>query len=227
MCPTDMADTRYWAKQDLYDNIARLMRSLRITKAHFPIKAEQLFSMCPDVKINKMDFGTDLIGGAIYLGKHKSTLLVNTALNLRDQNFGSMHEFVHYTWHPKMHYCCFEGGISKNNAVLEWQANEGAAQILVPYKDFIPRLIDMIGVMEDNYWTEYDLYETLAYHYQVNPVVINYRIASLDNEIYQYLGGTPINKIQFLSNRKKMERNIPLDAMRKIIEYIGKWGSMA
>ena len=97
----------------------------------------------------------------------------------------------------------------KQNTFIEWQANEGAAQFLVPYQDFIPRYNQ-----EYEKVLSYCVNDILADHYNVTPQVIIHRVSNLKQEFRQYENGVPIERINLVSNRQAREQgnDIDLDA---------------
>jgi Zn-dependent peptidase ImmA (M78 family) len=90
------------------------------------------------------------------------------------------------------------------NDHMEWQANEGAAQFLMPYQSFIPNYV----YLHDHYYSKLSvnhaaksLVAHLSRQYKVGYRAAEYRINGLKKEIAQYLDGKSIENIVVKSCR--------------------------
>jgi hypothetical protein len=91
---------------------------------------------------------------------------------------------------------------------MEWQANEGAAQFLMPYQSFIPNYCYLHDKLYANFAPQqaYDMQiAALAGNYMVGEMAVKFRMDSLKSEIAQYIDGVDINKIKVVSGRKRHE----------------------
>jgi hypothetical protein len=120
---------------------------------------------------------------------------------------------MHLTFHRKLDRTLFsfENASSQQNPFYEWQANEGAAELLVPYKDFIPKYIEVAKRVRRVPTYKSDINDELAPIYGVTDYVINNRIKNLQYEIYQYKNGVPLDELVILSKRKQEEYGIFVD----------------
>lgn len=59
----------------------------------------------------------------------------------------------------------------------------------------------------------FDLSEKLSNMYNVSTVVVQNRISSLSYEIWQYLSGTDIDKIQLMSHSEQQRKGINVDSL--------------
>lgn len=148
------------------------------------------------------------IGGFLVKNKipEKSYITVNTSKEPISTIFDLTHEMIHFLLHPenRKHYISSSLCDIDN---FEWQANEGAAELLVPYKRFIPSFVK--NIKNCNSRIEYiDLLNHLSDKYKVSTAVLEYRISGLKYEIHQYENGISIDKIQFLSKRAQEEQGI-------------------
>ncbi|MCL2235580.1 MAG: ImmA/IrrE family metallo-endopeptidase [Defluviitaleaceae bacterium] len=174
--------------------------------ANYRIDAIRLArDICLDLTIEMMQFNTSDICGVLVKGEVSTYMALNTRRSATGKNFDCMHELIHYMFHDREQFICD----AKADNHLEWQANEGAAQFLVPYQSFIP-----------NYCKLYDSYygsmkpdkahKTLIAHlsqqYMVGELVITYRLNQLKQEIGQYIDGTPIDGIA-ITSAKKITKN--------------------
>jgi Zn-dependent peptidase ImmA (M78 family) len=89
---------------------------------------------------------------------------------------------------------------------MEWQANEGAAQFLMPYQSFIPNY----AYYHDHFHTRQEpnraagsLIAHLARQYKAGHKAVEYRIIGLKKEIAQYLGGAEIKNIKIQSRKRQ------------------------
>lgn len=104
------------------------------------------------------------------------------------------HELVHYELHRG------ESTATFRDSPDEYQADEGAAELLMPYRDFIPRasalrrryLKDPTGALR-----------MLAARYKLDLETVRRRLVSLEREILLYRHGTPLSDIVPLSFREK------------------------
>lgn len=123
-----------------------------------------------------------------------------------------MHELIHYFLHD-ISYCqlmCSEKNI-KQDSYIEWQANEGAAQFLIPYQIFIPKYLELENKHAYSFW-ETESIEELAEYFNVSYGVIKNRINSLETEIVQYKEGISINALTVISKTKAI--SLGLDSFK-------------
>ena len=157
---------------------------------------------------------------------HVTSIALNSNRTPDMQNFDCMHEIIHYFFHevPQQPRICYDGsyGRIEQDSRIEWQANEGAAQFLVPYQDFIPRFLRLLDEPAGTCCIQ----GLLADHYGVTPQVINIRIANLGYEIDQYRAGIPMNKITLLSKRKQIEAGIQPTSYRAMCGFALQWDAV-
>ena len=202
-------DTRFWSKSVLYQQVDRLKLQLDVVNT-FPIFSKILAqNYTKNPNIEELPFPSNKICGILYKGDTSTSFALNSGRTPEMRNFDCMHELIHYFFHDIKYcqrICCDDqrnGGRIEQDTYIEWQANEGAAQFLVPYQTFIPDYIQESRLhARDSLLTQDDLCKILAPRYFVSPKVISNRIDSLNYEIYQFLNGTPISKIVPLSKTK-------------------------
>lgn len=179
-------------KGTLYEKIHKKLFTLGADDDWYPLNLNQIIS-ASKIEVEYYSFDCDHIG-AVLIKDETSGMLVNNNRPIEDRRFDMAHELIHYWFHPMFSSFSFDTIITQDRH-LEWEANEGAAELLVPYRDFIPRFLNSAKFAEENYESIESIYENLAKYYQVNPIVIDYRIRNLDNEILQVFAGKNINKI--------------------------------
>lgn len=107
-------------------------------------------------------------------------------------NFVLAHELVHFFLSPNnVAFDKYDYLKYKENEYEEWRANEGAAELLLPYKEFIPDYCYFFM-----YKNEKDCVYELSKIYCVSKQVIKYRIKNLKKEIGSYLKGIDIEQIE-------------------------------
>jgi len=171
---------------------------------NYKVDAIQLaMQVCVAPKIEIIEFDNIKICGLLYKGDSSTTIGLNARRSAGGRNFDCMHELMHYWLHnDKDSFYCLDGMSSH----IEWQANEGAAQFLMPYQSFIPNYCYLHDKLYAKYMPQ-KAYEVqvsmLANSYMVGEMSIKIRMKSLKNEIAQYIDGASINKIKIVPNRHK------------------------
>lgn len=191
---------------------------------NFNINTDEIFNVpcfCKDnfkdiVNYEFHNFNDTKIGGFLVKNKfpNKSYITVNTSKEGLSTLFDLTHEMIHFLLHPedRKHYISSSLSDVDN---FEWQANEGAAELLVPYKRFIPIFVKNIKNCKSS--KEYiDLLVHLSDKFKVSTAVLEYRISGLKYEISQYEEGIPIDKIQFLSKTAQEENGIYIKSYNDI-----------
>ena len=122
-----------------------LRKHLGLSNENYPLDAISLAKkVCRGLTIEQIDFKTITICGILYKGISTTSIALNSNRSVTMQNFDCCNELIHYFCHDiKECQCvCAEVGSETSpitqNPFLEWQANEGAAELLVPYQMFIP-----------------------------------------------------------------------------------------
>lgn len=129
-------------------------------------------------------------------GEHKSLIVLSANRPPEGRRFAASHELVHYFLHEGDNFLCT--GDDEVSAI-EWQANEGAAELLMPYKEFIPFYENIRSL----FFTDRErALRRAAEHFDVSAGMINTRLQSLSPEIAQYERGTPLDKIVPTSARR-------------------------
>ncbi|WP_371374538.1 ImmA/IrrE family metallo-endopeptidase [Sporomusa aerivorans] len=202
-----MAD-RFWTKAILYSNVDKLLRDLNITHANYPLSSIDIaYTHCQNLTLEVIDFKTMQICGILSKGIKGTSIALNAQRDQFMQNFDCMHELIHYSFHKgsAFHCICSEKASINQDKIQEWQANEGAAQALVPYQLFIPEYVSLSRKYARDLWSLYSISSTLATMFNVTSKVIQNRINNLEYEIYQYMCGKPVTEIHIVSKKKARE----------------------
>lgn len=195
------------AKRELYASVDTIRTRFGIPFSS-PLDAIALIEDYTTVRLYYRRFSTPGLCAAAFAGNDHHTIILDGKRSYEEQNFDCAHEIVHLTRHVSSGnemFQCF--GISQNNyRYHEWEANEGSAQMLVPYQDFIPRFLRCLDYRQHQ--NEYPIISELAKYYFVSEPVIGFRIDSLGYEIEQYRCGIPIESIELLSKNQRRLRGI-------------------
>lgn len=195
-------------------------------RENFKIDINEVFNVpkfCQDnfkdiIEYDFHKFNDTKIGGFLIKNKfpEKSYITINSSKESICSIFDLTHEMIHFLLHPedRKHYISSTLCDIDN---FEWQANEGAAELLVPYKRFIPDFVKSIQKCHNR--KDYnDLLFNLSNKYVVSIAVLEYRITSLKYEIHQYEEGVSIDKIQFLSKRMQEDQGIYITSYNEIFK---------
>lgn len=196
-----------YTKKDLYLAVDAVRSKSGI---EFSQTQEPFSALCSNLGYGKfdvehIDLSTRSIRGIACTGD--KIILLNKKRNAVEQNFDCAHEFYHVLLHGSANYAtfkCFDYEHPKQDPAFEWQANESAAESLVPYRKFIPRFV-ALALQCGNPYNYQVLLEYLASKYHVPVAVIQYRIENLKYEIHQYINGVAIEKldIRSLTNQER------------------------
>lgn len=194
----------YLSKRKLYDliNEKALELGLNLYSPNYRIASQDLaMEVCLNLEIVEKDLVDDGIYGILYRGKNTTRIALNSRRSYYGKNFDCMHELMHYWFHGNEYFFCNHD--QKNH--LEWQANEGAAQFLMPYQSFIPNY----SLLHDEFYVRFSpdvaydmLIGRLAAQYLVGKTAVQYRINGLLQEIGQYIDGIAIDKVEILARKR-------------------------
>lgn len=208
------------AKEDLYARIDKMRKNLGIVSYETPINALELCtSKISDVEIVYHSFDTTGFCGAAFVGNKMNTIVLNSARSEIEKNFDCGHELIHLVRHRHLNGGIFNCYNKNRSSFLEWEANEGSAQFLVPYQDFIPRFVTLLKLNATC------IQNILATHYHVTTQVINIRLDSLAYEIDQYQEGARLDCLELLSRRQRNQRGITPTCYAALCDFALDWDS--
>lgn len=196
-------------KKELYDIITEKIIELGLDpfSDDYQINSIEIANkICTNLEIEYLDFKERKICGILHKGEHGTFMALNNKRSDKGRNFDCMHEVVHYVMHNNNDFYCNEN----SNNYFEWQANEGAAQFLVPYQIFIPKFVEIYYQLYKSYENHYDsklitnlTVIHLSWMFNVGEKVIENRIKNLQSEIIQYCDTRSINNIKIVSLTKQ------------------------
>lgn len=175
---------------------------------------------CNNLSLEYLPFKTDNICGILYKGKNQTSIALNRSRSEQQHNFDCAHELIHYFAH-EINSCkcvCAESGTITQDSGMEYQANEGAAELLIPYQHFIPNIAGLYcdGLSSNDIDT---IIIDLANEYFVSESVISIRLQSLKYEIYQYINGSNIDDLNIISNSRQKQLGINVKSIIDIRNY--------
>jgi len=211
-----MADI--WTKAELYIQVDKIRDKLHLRKA--PIDSIALIkNVCVNPYVTTIGFESKSICGMLVKGQQSTYIGLNANHTPAQQNYYCAHEFIHYCYHGDddlVLVCCDQ--ISPGNMYSEWQANEGAAELLVPYRQFIPAITGLFcGYPDKKFKDLYGLLNELAYRHNVPKTTISNRIDTLAYEICQYTRGVPLDKLEIISAKEQKRRGISVKSYNDIL----------
>lgn len=145
------------------------------------------------IRVSLYEFDSRRFSGALIRGRNKAEIVVNSSRGPKARRFTVAHELVHYFLHDGSMFGCLE---QNGVAALEWQANEGAAELLLPYRDF---LFSYQNIRSLYLGDEDRAVRALAKEFSVTAATVRLRLLALSPEIAQLESGTPIELVRVLS----------------------------
>jgi Zn-dependent peptidase ImmA (M78 family) len=227
--------TQYWTKRGLYNKVDELRQHYGIYSLDYPIDIKLFIKNNIKIKIGEIPFKTNGLRGMAVVAEESNqwhTILLNSNRDPEEQNFDCSHEFIHICFQGREYgktFNCFERVLPSQNSYEEWQANEGGAELLVPYRLFIPRVAREINDIRS--WEDIVFFKNeLAKEYNVSAAVIKNRLESLKYEINQYLNGVPVEHIEILSKSEQDRRHIEVTSLNDISnryysEALNRWNN--
>lgn len=221
----------YYTKESLYREIASFRDFLGIPQAGYPFDLICLLKRYSGLAIQEVPFITPELRGISYFGdtEHDDIILLNSNRSYQEQNFDCAHECIHLALHRNEKHAvfsCTDNVKEKQDPFLEWHANEGAAELLVPYRDFIPSFYDLLLSFQQNQNSYMCIRTILAEKYNVTYTVISNRIETLRYEIDQYASGIPLDKIVLLSKKKQESLGIVTTNYSVLCDFPLEWDSI-
>lgn len=203
------------AKADLYRYVDRIRKIYGFSNIDYGMDISDLRYIDSSIHIETHCFSTTGFGAAIFFGDKVDTIILNTQRNAQEQGFDLRHELVHKHKHRtngKLSYNCFT---NQQDSFIEWEANEGAAEMMIPYRIFI---LD-VAEAYPTFVTSSDIYmfkRKMQQKYNVTPAMVELRLKNLKYEIQQCINNVPIDEIEILSGKELEKRNIKVQSINDL-----------
>ena len=209
----------YLNKKQLYDKIHEIKSKWNI-ESSAPYNPYEACMKERHITVDEAEFTTKGLRGILQIDDSGHHIILNSRRTRAERNFDLAHELMHSVLHSSENAAKFICPIEiKKNDYLEWQANEGAAEFLVPYKEFLQDICNI----KESLRTEDDLYAFKfreAVKFRVSVQTITYRLETLRYEIRQKLSGVAFEDIYIISNNLQQKINICSSSLNE--EYYGK-----
>lgn len=203
------------SKTQLYRMAAGLRKRLAIAVRTTPSAVYHHALTLPNLEIRRVPFRTRALRGMAIPDQEGGVdiILLNSGLQSHELDFYCAHELMHIFYHRnenKGSFSCYDMSHPTSDRFLEWQANEGAAELVMPY----PLVLDMLLEQREllySYQGIQSIQLALMQRFQVTHSMARLRLESLKGEIWQYLHGVPMEKVILCSaaQRKNMGLHIP------------------
>ncbi len=178
----------------LYRHIDALRRRWQIRDPFDPfLVAETL----PGVELYETAFASAGLHGFIVTTHDKSgaKIVLDARRSAEEQMFDLSHELVHFALHPPT------DTVHGYSPFMEWQANEGAAELLLPRA----LLLHVLAETRERIRTPYDasrLIQSLARRQGIRESVVRWRVWSLRQYAALTLDGAAPDSLPLLPQRK-------------------------
>lgn len=206
-------------KSGLYKQVNYLRNSLGLEPDEYGIDTVKL---CKDIgiRVENAPFCSPGLRGMAIVGNEgeSDVIFLNSARTPREQNVDCGHECMHLGIHrnePCRTFKCFEKVAPGQDKYVEWQANEGSAELIVPYRNLL-RQVKRYEHLLCNHANIAAFKAELKEVYNVTDAVITIRLESLKYEIAQYLAGVPMDELRILSNTSQIKEGIRIKSLNAI-----------
>lgn len=146
-----------------------------------------------------------------------SCILLNSNLSYVEHNFQGIHELIHIyesEFCPGLTFRCYDRIKPNQDSYTEWVANEGAAELLMPYKIFIPYFVKLFYAYTNDLseWVRTygnkDIYDVIASQFNVTSIAVRNRVSALSYETDQFILGESVDSIIPLSFNKQKQLGV-------------------
>lgn len=212
------------SKAELYQVADQIREQLGL---HAPCTAEEVYQRIiarEDIGLAFIPLNTWGLQGMSSAGENgeRDIILLSDALGKLERGFYAAHELIHLTCHRDQQrgrfYCFFDKTLEQDD-FLEWQANEGAAQIVMPMQQFLPEALALLPNMGDRTGL-LRMRLKLAAHFGVTDSMVQVRLESLKYELYQAWIGQEIASITPLSAREQQRMGITVPSLNDRIQQL-------
>lgn len=203
------------AKADLYKYVDRIREVYGLSNIDYGMDISDLRFIDPTIHVETHCFSTTGFGAAIFFGDKMDTIILNTQRNSQEQGFDFRHELLHKHKHRKngkLSYNCFT---TQQDSFIEWEANEGAAEMMIPYRIFISDVAEAYPT----FMTSSDIHifkRKMQQKYNVTPAMIELRLKNLKYEIWQCVNNVPMDEIEILSGKELEKRHIKVQSINDL-----------
>ena len=204
-------------KAELYQAAEQIREGLKLPEFYRSEEVFQRIAQREESILSLVPFHSTGLQGMASIGEpgERDVILLSAHLDERERGFYAAHELVHLTCHrteKKGAFRCFSSNVPMQDDYLEWQANEGAAEILMPWRlflrevsDFSPDLTRRTDIQR--------LRLHLAGRFGVTDGMVAVRLESLKYELYRAMQGEDPSTFSPISAREQLRRNITVPSL--------------
>lgn len=214
--------SHYYTKKELYHQIGLIRKHVfKCSESEYPFPLAKWITEINGVAFKTLPFKTKALRAMAYIAEDFSqnhVVLVNNSLSEYEQNFYCGHELIHLCCHKNERskvFKCYDSIMPNQDPFLEWQANEGAAEFMVPYKILLQKIKDRIDAI-DSFSDIHFFKLELANEFLVTEKVMELRLENLKYEIAQYINGVELENIVLMSRKEQKKRKISVLSLNDI-----------
>ena len=216
----------YVSKIGVCNHINELKEKLGIEIKSYPINIKKICGEIEGLTLESIPLKSKGLRGIAVLSKDKSDddiILLNSNRDACEQNFDCGHELYHVAFHRYAGntFNCLENVKPCQNKFLEWQANEGSAELLVPYKLLLPEIKKSYCTLKSYQGIQNFIYK-MSKKFNVTDSVISIRLDDLKYEIFQYVNGASLNDVKVLSDKRQKDDGIYCISLIDMREFYRK-----
>lgn len=144
-------------------------------------------------------------------GTEPGVIILDEKGSAAEQGFVVLHEMTHCIRHIKRHASvikCYNDPHKSQNSYYEWEANEAAAELLMPYRIFIPDVVRAYQTYSSSDWR---LRYSLRSKYRATDCAIRFRMNDLKYEIAHYCSTGQLSSDIILSRTAQKNKGIHMD----------------
>lgn len=214
---------KYESKSDVYRNISKLRKQLGVSVDAYPLDIQKICKEVLNIVVEDVEYKTPGLRGTAIPSVSSmgvpDIILLSAFRDEDEKNFDCAHELYHTAFHrgTRKAFNCNENSILPQNRYLEWQANEGGAELAVPYRLFLPIMKDVYDKLNGSTLSPFVRAE-IAERFNVTDIVIKNRIENLKYEIHQYLSGVSLDNIILMSKTKQEQVGINIKSINSDID---------
>lgn len=202
-------------KADLYEQIDIIRARFHINLDNYPVNFLDIVQGLSRTKTSILPLktrGARGISVPAFMPNENDVIILNANRSNIERNFDCSHEYLHLVIHRNQQriFRCYDKIREQQNPFFEWQANEGAAELLVPYKLFIPEFYRLSKKYRDDDFPTIEVVDNLSKLFGVTTAVIENRISNLNQELYQYRHENKnINQIRLIAQNQAKKEDLP------------------
>ncbi len=212
----------YYTKKELYHQIDIIRKYVfKCSEYEYPFPLAKWITDIHGVAFTTLPFKTKALRAMAYIAENSNenhVVIVNDNLTEYERNFYCGHELIHLCLHKNEQskvFSCYDSIMPNQNPFLEWQANEGAAEFMIPYKILLPKIKDRINAIEK--FSDIHLLKLeLANEFLVTEKVMELRLENLKYEIVQYINGVNLENVVLLSGKEQKKRGVNVLSLNDI-----------